>query len=278
MSAHACTEDQLVEQPTIGLFAELGWTTVSALRRRKYSGGSSEASAGRSTALLPPVNPRFSGEPRTSAHAPQPCSATARGSATGLDLRRFLANRDIPRTNLALRWSSDVAGDSLADLRGDASLRIDRSLVDSVRVYGGDVRLRFLSGTMAVDSLHLESAAFSVLAHGRLALAPGRAGDSVAFRVSLDSLGGFRRALARLTTAPAAREGAAAPPAADTSALDGVLRVDGAIGGAWPGNPNQATAFPQYHDIDYVRVYDQKPADGTRIVSTVGISSMRMTL
>ena len=31
MSAHAYIEDQLVEQPAIGLFAELGWTTVSAL-------------------------------------------------------------------------------------------------------------------------------------------------------------------------------------------------------------------------------------------------------
>ena len=31
MSAHAYTEDQLVEQPAIGLFAELGWTTVSAV-------------------------------------------------------------------------------------------------------------------------------------------------------------------------------------------------------------------------------------------------------
>ena len=30
MSAHAYTEDQLVEQPAIGLFAELGWATVSA--------------------------------------------------------------------------------------------------------------------------------------------------------------------------------------------------------------------------------------------------------
>jgi len=28
---HAYTEDQLVEQPAIGLFVELGWTTVSAL-------------------------------------------------------------------------------------------------------------------------------------------------------------------------------------------------------------------------------------------------------
>ncbi len=31
MIAHAYTEDQLVEQPAIGLFAELGWQTVSAM-------------------------------------------------------------------------------------------------------------------------------------------------------------------------------------------------------------------------------------------------------
>ena len=30
MSPHAYTEDQLIEQPVIGFFAELGWTTVSA--------------------------------------------------------------------------------------------------------------------------------------------------------------------------------------------------------------------------------------------------------
>jgi hypothetical protein len=29
--ANACTEDQLVEQSTIGRFAELGWQTVSRL-------------------------------------------------------------------------------------------------------------------------------------------------------------------------------------------------------------------------------------------------------
>ena len=28
---HAYTEDQLVEQPAIGLFADLGWQTVSAM-------------------------------------------------------------------------------------------------------------------------------------------------------------------------------------------------------------------------------------------------------
>jgi type I restriction enzyme, R subunit len=31
MTSHPYTEDQLVEQPAIGLFAELGWTTVSAM-------------------------------------------------------------------------------------------------------------------------------------------------------------------------------------------------------------------------------------------------------
>ena len=31
MSAHAYTEDQLVEQPAIQLFAALGWQTVSAM-------------------------------------------------------------------------------------------------------------------------------------------------------------------------------------------------------------------------------------------------------
>ncbi len=30
MSSHAYTEDQLVEQPAIGLFAELGWQTLLA--------------------------------------------------------------------------------------------------------------------------------------------------------------------------------------------------------------------------------------------------------
>ena len=31
MTPHGYTEDQLVEQPAIGLFADLGWETVSAM-------------------------------------------------------------------------------------------------------------------------------------------------------------------------------------------------------------------------------------------------------
>jgi type I restriction enzyme, R subunit len=35
MNAHAYTEERLCEQPAIGLFAEIGWQTVSALDLEK---------------------------------------------------------------------------------------------------------------------------------------------------------------------------------------------------------------------------------------------------
>lgn len=33
------------------------------------------------------------------------------------------------------------------------------------------------------------------------------------------------------------------------------LILNTAVGGTWPGNPDSTTVFPQYHDIDWVRVY-----------------------
>ncbi|MBP7460033.1 MAG: glycoside hydrolase family 16 protein [Candidatus Delongbacteria bacterium] len=35
------------------------------------------------------------------------------------------------------------------------------------------------------------------------------------------------------------------------------LILNTAIGGSWPGNPDSTTVFPQYHDVDYVRVYQK---------------------
>jgi len=35
------------------------------------------------------------------------------------------------------------------------------------------------------------------------------------------------------------------------------LILNTAIGGSWPGNPDSTTIFPQYHDIDWVRVYQR---------------------
>lgn len=36
------------------------------------------------------------------------------------------------------------------------------------------------------------------------------------------------------------------------------LIINTAIGGEWPGNPDSTTIFPQFHDIDYVRVYQRE--------------------
>lgn len=35
------------------------------------------------------------------------------------------------------------------------------------------------------------------------------------------------------------------------------LILNTAVGGIWPGNPDATTEFPQYHLIDYVRVYEK---------------------
>jgi len=35
------------------------------------------------------------------------------------------------------------------------------------------------------------------------------------------------------------------------------LILNTAVGGAWPRNPDATTVFPQYHDVDYVRVYQR---------------------
>lgn len=36
------------------------------------------------------------------------------------------------------------------------------------------------------------------------------------------------------------------------------LIINTAVGGAWPGNPDSTTLFPQFHDVDYVRVYQRR--------------------
>jgi beta-glucanase (GH16 family) len=34
-----------------------------------------------------------------------------------------------------------------------------------------------------------------------------------------------------------------------------------AVGGDWPGNPDETTVFPQTMLVDYVRVYQRTPSD-----------------
>ncbi len=52
------------------------------------------------------------------------------------------------------------------------------------------------------------------------------------------------------------------------------LILNTAIGGRWPGNPDSTTTFPQYHDIDYVRIY-QRPTYFGQPAETRSPSSRR---
>ncbi len=47
------------------------------------------------------------------------------------------------------------------------------------------------------------------------------------------------------------------------------LILNTAVGGDWPGNPDESTVFPQYHRIDYVRIY----ADRNATLSRLGLSA-----
>ena len=82
MSAHAYTEDQLVEQPAIGLFAELGWATVSGLQNLRRT----------RDLLLPRL---LSGQ----AALPHPASPKGRGVelASSSELRQVVAQRKSQR-------------------------------------------------------------------------------------------------------------------------------------------------------------------------------------
>ncbi|MFN8583078.1 MAG: translocation/assembly module TamB domain-containing protein [Gemmatimonadaceae bacterium] len=109
-----------------------------------------------------------------------------------LDLRVLFDTAGVPHTQLTGEALPRVRFDSLATANGSLALDVDRSTVDSVRVFAGAARLRFGDGLMHVDSLGVESAAGSLTAKGRLGVSPEIV-DSLRFDFHADSLGGFRR-------------------------------------------------------------------------------------
>ncbi|HTU00333.1 MAG TPA: glycoside hydrolase family 16 protein [Candidatus Sulfotelmatobacter sp.] len=50
------------------------------------------------------------------------------------------------------------------------------------------------------------------------------------------------------------------PATAGLPTLPNYLLLNTSIGGAWGGDPDSTTVFPQSFDIDYVRVYEKRPA------------------
>lgn len=114
---------------------------------------------------------------------------SGRANFTAVDPRRALDDARAPSGELTVRVAMDVAGDSLANLRGEANLVIDRSQLDGVRIFAGNAGLRFGDGRARLDTLHLEASALELSAGGALGLHVGRE-DTLRMHATVDSLGG----------------------------------------------------------------------------------------
>jgi translocation and assembly module TamB len=160
-----------------------------------------------------------------------PASYAARGTLTflNLDVRTLLANDTLPGTSLNGRAELDISADSAArdstlrSLTGVVSLNLDRSLVDSMRVYQASARLGFSGGRARVDTVRVETVAGNLSAHGAFGLTSA-VDDSLTYRVTVDSLGGFRRYFTALP--------AAASPSAASDSIDGRVDINGKVYGS----------------------------------------------
>jgi translocation and assembly module TamB len=142
-----------------------------------------------------------------------------------LDARTLLDTNTVPMTSLNGRIRADVAGDSLGNATGTVGIELDRSLVDSVRMYPSMARLSFGDQKVRVDTLHVETTAATIVASGALGAVRGVT-DSLAVLVTLDSLGGLRRYLGLKpdTTVALDGEGSVADSLPGTARIAGHLR------------------------------------------------------
>lgn len=156
--------------------------------------------------------------------------ASSRGSVEALDLKQFFAGFGAPSTSLNGRFTTELEGDSLANMIGSAQVTVGRSLVDGVRIFGAQTGLRFASGAMQVDSLRVESTTGALTAHGGIGLSAART-DSLAFRLDVDSLGGLRKYLVQARAAADAVTRADTAAAALSDSLGGVISASGVVTG-----------------------------------------------
>lgn len=161
-----------------------------------------------------------------------PKTYAARGTLqfANLDLRTLLANDTIPVTSLNGRMELDVSADSssldstLTSLAGAVSVTLDRSFVDSMRVYQAVARLGFNQGRARVDTVRVETVAGMLVARGAFGLTSA-VSDSLTYHVTIDSLGGLRRYLGK--AAGQVASGTTAP----SDSIDGSVNLKGTFVG-----------------------------------------------
>ncbi|MEX2179172.1 MAG: translocation/assembly module TamB domain-containing protein [Gemmatimonadaceae bacterium] len=154
-----------------------------------------------------------------------PLSVAAHGTGRmdTLNLRELIDLEKLPSGWITGTYEIGVRGDTanLATLAGAASLLLERSEIDSIRIFPSTLRARFADGRMYVDTLRMESTAARITASGALGLLGGGS-DSLVYEVTADSLGGLRRYLSRFTSTFA--QGVAADSLGGSLVLAGTAR------------------------------------------------------
>jgi len=162
-----------------------------------------------------------------------PLSVAARGAGRieGLDVAQLVATGNVPRGALTGTYQVDVRGDTndVGTLVGSASMLLERSQFDGIRIFPSRARVRFADGRMFVDTLRIESVAAAITAEGALGLTP-RVSDSLKYAVTIDSVGGLRQYVSRFTSTWAQ------PPAGDLGppedSLSGSVFMEGVLRGS----------------------------------------------
>ncbi|HJQ20870.1 MAG TPA: translocation/assembly module TamB domain-containing protein, partial [Gemmatimonadaceae bacterium] len=125
-----------------------------------------------------------------------PLSVAARGTGRveRLDPSLLVAKFAVPSGALTGNYQLDVRGDTsdLATLAGNATVLLERSDFDGLRLSPSRVRARFADGRVYLDTVRVESVAGVFSASGALGLSPAHP-DSLHYEIVVDTLGGLRR-------------------------------------------------------------------------------------
>lgn len=156
---------------------------------------------------------------------PLSIAASGAGRVDALDVSRLLDLDAAPTGTLTGPYALNVRADTsdLGTLTGSASLTLERAEVDGIRVFPSRVRARFANRRLFVDTLRVESSAATLVASGAIGLVE-RTADSLNYQVLVDSLGGLRRYIAKVTSSFARGAEGGADSLAGSLALTGTAR------------------------------------------------------
>jgi translocation and assembly module TamB len=159
-----------------------------------------------------------------------PLSVAAHGAGRieRLDLSQLVGQLQAPPASLTGNYQLDVRGDTndLRTLAGNATLLLERSEFDGLRLFPSRLRARFANGRMYVDTLRIESVAGVLGAGGAIGLGPGVI-DSLRYQLTVDSLGGLRRYIS-----PFLSSWSQPATVATVDSLAGTLAVAGVVRGS----------------------------------------------